>query len=78
MLLPIERMYQVVYPPYACRHCGMLLQGQDPNPLHHQMIDIPPITPLVIEQRLHRLICTCCSKPRFKEALISAPKGLRA
>ena len=25
------------------------------------MIEIPPITPLVIELRLHCLVCTCCS-----------------
>jgi transposase len=25
------------------------------------MIEIPPITPLVIEHRLHRLVCPCCS-----------------
>ena len=25
------------------------------------MIEIPPITPVVIEHRLHRLVCSCCS-----------------
>jgi transposase len=45
----------------ACRRCGTLLQGQDPDPLRHQVIEIPPITPLVIEHRLHRLVCPCCS-----------------
>jgi len=25
------------------------------------VIEIPPITPLVIEHRLHRLVCPCCS-----------------
>jgi len=29
--------------------------------LRHQVIEIPPITPLVIEHRLHRLVCPCCS-----------------
>ncbi|MDM7938194.1 MAG: IS66 family transposase zinc-finger binding domain-containing protein [Cyanobium sp. CZS 48M] len=27
----------------------------------HQVIEILPITPLVIEHRLHRLVCPCCS-----------------
>jgi hypothetical protein len=27
----------------------------------HQAIEIPPITPLVIEYRQHRLVCPCCS-----------------
>jgi transposase len=62
-LLPIERVDAVVeHHPDACRHCGTLLEGEDPEPLRHQLIEIPPITPLVIEHRLHRLVCPCCSK----------------
>jgi transposase len=61
-LLPIERVEVVVeHHPDACRHCGTLLQGEDPAPLRHQVIEIPPITPVVIEHRLHRLVCPCCS-----------------
>ena len=60
--LPIERVDVVVeHHPDACRHCGTLLQGEDPAPLRHQVIEIPPITPVVIEHRLHRLVCPCCS-----------------
>jgi len=61
-LLPIERVDEVLeHHPDACRRCGTLLQGEDPEPLRHQVIEIPPITPLVIEHRLHRLVCPCCS-----------------
>ena len=61
-LLPIERVNEVVeHHPQACRRCGTLLQGQDPEPLRHQVIEIPPITPVVIEHRMHRLVCPCCS-----------------
>ncbi|MGL6135376.1 MAG: IS66 family transposase [Prochlorococcaceae cyanobacterium] len=61
-LLPIERVDEVVeHHPDACRRCGLLLEGVDPEPLRHQVIEIPPITPLVIEHRLHRLVCPCCS-----------------
>jgi transposase len=61
-LLPIERVDEVVeHHPDACRRCGTLLQGEDPAPLRHQVIEIPPITPLVIEHRLHRLVCPCSS-----------------
>jgi transposase len=61
-LLPIERVDAVVeHHPEACRRCGMVLEGDDPEPLRHQLIEIPPITPLVIEHRLHRLVCPCCS-----------------
>jgi len=61
-LLPIERVDAVQeHHPDACRRCGTLLQGEDPDPWRHQVIEIPPITPLVIEHRLHRLVCPCCS-----------------
>jgi transposase len=51
----------VEHHPDACRRCGTLLHGKDPDPLRHQVIEIPPITPVVTEHRLHRLICPCCS-----------------
>ena len=61
-LLPIERVDEVVeHHPDTCRRYGTLLEGEDPEPLRHQVIEIPPITPLVIEHRLHRLVCPCCS-----------------
>ena len=61
-LLPIERVDEVVeHHPEACRRCGTLLQGEDSEPLRHQVIEIPPITSVVIEHRLHRLVCPCCS-----------------
>ena len=60
--LPIERVDEVVeHHPDACRRCGTLLDGEDPDPLRHQVVEIPPITPVVIEHRLHRLVCPCCS-----------------
>ena len=60
--LPFERVDEVVeHHPDTCRRCGTLLQGEDPEPLRHQVIEIPPITPLVVEHRLHRLACPCCS-----------------
>jgi transposase len=61
-LLASERVDEVVeHYPDACRRCGTLLEGEDADPLRHQVIEIPPITPVVIEHRLHRLVCPCCS-----------------
>jgi transposase len=61
-LLPMERVDQVVeHHLEPCRRCGTLLQGEDQGLLRHQVIEIPPITPVVIEHRLHRLVCPCCS-----------------
>jgi transposase len=46
--------------PSACRHCGHALAGDDPNPLIHQVADLPQIEPIVDEYRLHRLGCPGC------------------
>jgi transposase len=48
--------------PTACRRCGEPLAGIDPEPLRHQVWDLPVIPPLVTEYQRHRLVCRCgCS-----------------
>jgi hypothetical protein len=46
--------------PLACGHCGGELRGEDENPYRHQVVEIPPIKPEIIEYRLHRLTCPKC------------------
>jgi len=46
--------------PTACRRCQRPLAGDDPEPLRHQVIEVPPVTPVVTEYRLHRLGCPGC------------------
>jgi transposase len=46
--------------PTACRRCGHALQGSDPAPLVHQVLELPPIRPTVTEYRRHRLGCPHC------------------
>jgi transposase len=60
-LIPPEQC-QAVFPlkPQMCRRCGTSLSGSDPEPLRHQVWEIPDIEPLVTEYQLHRLICPCC------------------
>jgi transposase len=60
-LLPAERCDQVLeHRPEHCRRCGTHLQGTDAEPIRRQVIEVPPITPVVIEHRLHRLVCPGC------------------
>jgi transposase len=60
-LVPPERLRQVIEcKPPACRCCGHDLQGDDPQPLRHQVAELPPIEPTVDEYRLHRLECPHC------------------
>ena len=44
----------------ACRHCLAPLAGDDPEPLRHQVVEIPPVRPHVTEYRRHRLTCPHC------------------
>lgn len=46
--------------PTACRRCGHTLAGDDPEPIIHQVAELPKIEPIVDEYRLHRLTCTAC------------------
>ena len=46
--------------PEICHDCGTALRGEDETPYRHQVIEIPPIAPTVIEYRLHQLECEHC------------------
>lgn len=62
-LLPTEQCQRVVVcVPTACRACGHDLTGRDPEPLRHQVWELPKIEPQVTEYQQHRLRCSCgCS-----------------
>jgi hypothetical protein len=48
--------------PDHCASCGASLSGasEGAEPWRHQIVDIPPVTPIVVEHLLHQLICPCC------------------
>jgi transposase len=61
-LVPVEHVDDVVpLKPEQCEDCGHRLSGEDPSPLRHQVTEIPPIHPQIIEYLLHRLICPKCA-----------------
>ena len=45
--------------PTECRRCGTKLLGSDPQPLRHQVWELPEIKPHVTEYQRHRLRCRC-------------------
>jgi transposase len=46
--------------PIECRRCGeKLSKRRDRNPIRHQVVDIPKVTPLASDYWLHRVTCTC-------------------
>ena len=46
----------------TCGRCAHPLAGDDPEPLRHQVIEIPPVRPHVTEYRRHRLPCPRCGR----------------
>ena len=60
-LYPVEKCSSVIeHHPTTCSSCGESLTGKDENPFRHQIVEIPPIEPIVIEHRWHRLTCHKC------------------
>jgi transposase len=75
-LIPPEQCHDVkIVVPETCRRCGEPLRGRDPEPLRHQVWDIPPITPLVTEYQLHRLTCPGCSIRTCAALPAGVPRG---
>ena len=75
-LVPVEQCMQVVpCIPKTCRRCGTALDGNDPEPLRHQVWDIPEIKPLVTEYQRHRLTCSGCSASTCGELPAGVPQS---
>jgi transposase len=61
--------------PPACRRCGRALSGTDPQPLRHQVIELPVFRPDVIEYQLHRLSCSGCGCTTCATLPVGVPTG---
>lgn len=62
-LIPSEDCDEVqALKPTECRRCGGRLSGRDPEPLRHQVWELPEIKPLVTEYQRHRLCCPDCGE----------------
>jgi transposase len=75
-LVPPDQLRHVIpcKPPH-CRKCGQELQGTDPEPLCHQVAELPPVRPVVDEYRLHRLVCPDCGISTCAALPPGVPKG---
>lgn len=61
--------------PTHCGGCDASLQGEDPEPVRHQVAEIPPVRPEVDEDRLHRLTCSCCGATTRADLPPGVPSG---
>jgi regulator of replication initiation timing len=59
--------------PSHCINCGQSLSGEDPQPVRIQIVEIPPLVPIVREHRFHARVCTCCGQGTraFDEAIVN-------
>jgi transposase len=61
--------------PDACRGCGHTLAGSDPEPLRHQVAELPEVRPDVVEYRRHRLTCRNCGVTTRGDLPAGVPRG---
>jgi transposase len=75
-LIPPEQCDEIIpLRPDACRRCGKPLAGTDPEPLRHQVWELPEIKPLVTEYQQHRLPCSCCGITTCASLPVGVPSG---
>lgn len=74
--VPPERLTDALEcKPGVCSGCGHPLRGDDPEPIRHQVAELPPIQPKVIEYRLHRLVCRRCGHATRGRLPADVPRG---
>lgn len=75
-LLSVEQVdQQVPVKPPSCRHCGQVLAGDDPHPQRHQVTELPPVRPRVIEYQFHTLRCPRCDGLTEAQWPATVPRG---
>ena len=75
-LVPPEQVTKTIrLKPPRCRRCGEALAGDDPEPLRHQVFELPEIRPIITEYQRHRLACPCCGVNTTAPLPAGAPTG---
>ena len=60
-LVPVDEVDEVVVlKPEQCSGCQTPLSGDDASPFRHQVIEIPPLKPVITEYQWHQLVCPAC------------------
>jgi transposase len=75
-LVPVERCAEVIpLHPENCRRCGEGLTGNDPEPIRHQVWELPKIEPIIVEYQRHRLTCCDCGTSTCAALPCGVPTG---
>jgi transposase len=61
-LYPLEMCQEVIdHYPQQCGKCGGAVNNSSRTQVYrHQIVEVPPVQPIVIEHRFHQMSCTCC------------------
>jgi transposase len=75
-LVPVEEVDEVVaLKPKQCSSCHAPLSGDDASPFRHQVIEIPPIKPVITEYQWHQLPCPACGETTRAPWPAGVPSG---
>ena len=75
-LVPVVDVHEVVVlKPTPCPHCQTPFSGDDPAPWRHQVIEIPPIRPMITEYQWHQLVCVVCGEATRVSWPAGVPSG---
>lgn len=61
--------------PDLCGNRGATLIADEPDPVRKQVIDLPPVTPIVTDHQIHTLTCACCGATTAAALPEHAPRG---
>ncbi len=61
-LYPLEMCQEIIeHYPQQCSKCGCSVSESIGTQVYrHQVVEVPPVQPIVIEHRFHQMTCTCC------------------
>jgi transposase len=75
-LLPPEKVRSITdCKPARCDSCQHRLRGEDPEPIRHQVAELPKVEPIVDEYRLHALTCPHCGTKTRGQLPRGVPTG---
>ena len=75
-LIPSQQCDKVIpLRPKRCRKCQTRLQGTDPEPLRHQVYELPVIKPIITEFQRHRVTCPGCGTQNCAPLPDGVPTG---
>ena len=75
--VPVEDVHEVVgLKPAPCPHYQTPFAGDDPTPWRHQVIEIPPLQPMITEYQWHQRVWAACGEATRVSWPAGVPSGM--